>query len=41
MTMDLSLKSDFDLGEEDLTENLTEMINLYLKGTPVKAKKQE
>lgn len=41
MTMDLSLKSDFDLGEEDLTENLTEMINLYLKGTPVKAEKQE
>ncbi|WP_311481569.1 NAD(P)-dependent oxidoreductase [uncultured Anaerococcus sp.] len=37
MTMDLSFKSDFDLGEEDLTEEIKEMINLYLKGTPVKA----
>lgn len=36
MTMDLSFKSDFDLGEEDLSEKLTQMINLYLKGTPVK-----
>lgn len=41
MTMDLSLKSDFDLGEEDLSEKLTEMINLYLKGTPVKTGRQE
>lgn len=41
MTMDLSFKSDFDLGEEDLTEKLKEMINLYLKGTPVKAHRQK
>ena len=37
MTMDLSLKSDFDLGEEDLGEDLEKMIDLYLNGTPVKA----
>ncbi len=41
MTMDLSFKSDFDLGEEDLTEKLKEMINLYLKGTPVKTHGQK
>lgn len=41
MTMDLSFKSDFDLGEEDLTEKLKEMINLYLKGTPVKANRKK
>lgn len=30
MTMDLSFKSDFDLGKEDLNDNLKEMIKFYL-----------
>ena len=31
MTMDLSFKSDFDLGQEDLREEIREMIKFYLK----------
>ncbi|WP_311530977.1 NAD(P)-dependent oxidoreductase [uncultured Anaerococcus sp.] len=37
MTMDLSLKGDFDLGDEDLEEEIGKMIDLYLNGSPVKA----
>ena len=40
MTMDLSFKSDFDLGDEDLREKLRGMIDLYLKGTPVRTNKE-
>ena len=31
MTMDLSFKSDFDLGQEDLRDEIREMIKFYLK----------
>ena len=36
MTMDLSLESDFDIGDEEVLEKLDEMIDLYVKGIPVK-----
>ena len=34
MTMDLSFKSDFDLKDENISEKLDEMIDLYVKGIP-------
>lgn len=36
MTMDLSLESDFDIRDEKVCEKLDEMIDLYVKGIPVK-----
>lgn len=36
MTMDLSFKSDFDLKDENISENLDEMIDLYVKGIPAR-----
>ena len=36
MTMDLSLKSDLDLKDENINEKLDEMIDLYVKGIPAK-----
>ena len=36
MTMDLSIKSDFDLRDDDINEKLDEMIDLYVKGIPAK-----
>ena len=36
MTMDLSLESDFDIRDEKVYDKLDEMIDLYVKGIPVK-----
>lgn len=36
MTMDLSFKSDFDLKDENISEKLDEMIDLYVKGIPAR-----
>lgn len=41
MTMDLSLKSSFDLGKEDLSEKLSEMIKFYLSGNVARLENQE